>query len=76
VEARTALMTFYGQGSRFVLHSKVISYRARTIANEIKCGGEASSWEEFVKEVVEGALSGADPSGWGGIDSVKSANEP
>jgi hypothetical protein len=60
-------MTFYGQGSRFVLHSKVISHRARTIANEIKCAGEASPWE-FVKEVVEGALSGADPSSWGGIN--------
>jgi hypothetical protein len=76
VEARAALMAFYGQGTRFVLHSKVISHGARTIANEIKRGGKASPWEEFAKEVIEGALSRADPSGWGGTDSVKSANEP
>jgi hypothetical protein len=69
-------MAFYGQGARVVLHSEVISHGARTIANEIKCGGKAPSWEEFVKEVIEGALSRADPSGWGGTDSFKSANEP
>lgn len=76
VEACTALMAFYGQGTRFVLHGKVISDGARTIANEIECGGKAFHWEERMKEVIEGALSRADPSGWGGTDSVKSANEP
>jgi len=69
-------MAFCGQGTRFVLHSEVISHGARTIANEIKRGGETFPWEQFVKEVIEGALSRADPSGWGGTDSVKSANEP
>lgn len=69
-------MAFYGQGTRFVLHSKVISHGARTIANEIKRGGKAPPWDEFVKEVIECALSRADPSGWAGSDSVKPANEP
>ncbi len=68
VEARTALVAFYGQGTRFMLHSKVISHGARTIANEIKRGGKAFPWEEFTKEVIEGALSRADPSGWGGTE--------
>jgi hypothetical protein len=57
VEARTALVAFYGEGTRFVLHCKVISHRARTIANEIKRRGKAFHWEEFVKKVIEGALS-------------------
>jgi hypothetical protein len=69
-------MAFYGQGTGFVLHSEVISHGARTIANEIKRGGKAFHWEEFMKEVIEGALSRADPSGWGGTDSAKSVNEP
>ena len=71
-------MAFYSQGTRFrvVLHSKVISHGARMIVNEIKRGGKAFHWEELMKEVIEGALSRADPSGWGGTDSVKSTNEP
>jgi hypothetical protein len=69
-------MAFYGQGTCFVLHSKIISHGARTIANEIKCGGKPFPWEEFAKKVVEGALSRADPSGWGATKSIKSANEP
>ena len=69
-------MTFYGQGTRFVLHSEIISHGTGTIANEIKRRGKSFPWEEFVKEVIEGVLSRADPSGWGGTDSVKSANEP
>lgn len=64
MEARTTLVAFYGQGTRFVLHSKVISHGTRTIANEIKRGGKAFLWEEFAKEVIESALSRADPLGW------------
>jgi hypothetical protein len=75
VEARTALTAFNGQGTRYELHSKVISHGARTIANEIKRGRKDSPWQEFAKEVIEGALSRADPSGWGDTDSVKSTNE-
>lgn len=62
VEAHTALMAFYCQGTCFMLHSEVISHRARTITNEIESGGKAFPWEEFAKEVVEGVLSRADPS--------------
>ena len=51
-----------------MLHSKVISHGARTIADEIKCGGESLPWEEFTKEVIEGALSRVDPSGCGGTE--------
>jgi hypothetical protein len=69
-------MAFYGQGTRFVLHGKVISHGARTIANEIKRRGKTFHWKKFMEEVIEGPLSRADPSGWGGTDSVKSANEP
>jgi hypothetical protein len=52
-------MAFYGQGTGFMLHSKVISHGARTIPNEIKRGGKASPREEFAEEVIEGALSRA-----------------
>ncbi len=69
-------MAFYGQGTSFVLHSKVISHGPRAIASEIKRWGKAFPWEEFVKEVIEGALSRVDPSGWGDTSDIKSANEP
>jgi hypothetical protein len=77
VEARTALMALYGQGARFVLHCEISSRGARTIANEIERGGKASPWEKFAKEIVEGALSRVDPSGWGAPTvRVKCSNEP
>jgi hypothetical protein len=64
VEAGTALVAFDGQWARFVLHRKVIPHRTRAIANEVKRGRKAFVLEELVKEVIEGALSRADPSGW------------
>jgi hypothetical protein len=69
-------MAFYGQRTRFVLHSKIISDGARTITNEIKRRGKSSPGEEFAKEVIEGVLSSANPSDWGSTDSVKFANKP
>ena len=60
MKAGTALVAFYCQWTRFVLHRKVIPDRTRAIANEVKRRGEASILEEFAKEVIEGALSRAD----------------
>ncbi len=69
-------MAFYGQRTRFVLHSEVSSHGARAIANKAECAGKPLLWEEFVKEIVEGALFRADPSGLRGYYSVRSTNEP
>jgi hypothetical protein len=60
VEAGTALMAFYSQWTRFMLHRKVIPHRTRAIANEVKRRGKASLLEEFAKEVIKGALSRVD----------------
>ena len=60
----TALVAFYGQWTRFVLHRKVVPHRTRAIANEIKRGRKAPTLKELVKKVIEGALSRVDPSGW------------
>ena len=75
MEAGTALVAFDSQWTRLVLHGEVISHRTRPIANEIKRGREASRLEEFAKEVIEGALSRANPSGWGDRRDA-SANKP
>ena len=64
VEPGTALVAFYGQWTRFVLHRKVVPHRTRAIANKIKRGRKAPALKEFAKKVIEGALSRADPSGW------------
>jgi len=58
-----------------MLHRKVIPHRARAIANEVECRGKPFLLEKFVKKIIEGALSRANPSGWGDRRDA-SANKP
>jgi hypothetical protein len=75
VKASAALMALYCQWTGFMLHRKVIPYRARAIANEIECRGKPFLLEKFVEKIIESALSRVDLSGWGDRRDV-SANKP
>ena len=57
VKACTTLVALHGQQSGFMLHRKVISHCAGSIANEVECGTEPFFGKEFAEEIVEGALS-------------------
>ena len=56
VKACTTLMALHGQRSGFVLHRKVISDGARSIADEVKCGREPFFRKEIAEEIVQGTL--------------------
>ena len=56
VKARTTLMALHGQRSGFVLHRKVISDGARSIANKVECGRETFFRKEIAEEIVQGTL--------------------
>jgi hypothetical protein len=63
MEAGAALVALDGQCAGFVLHGEVVSNRTRAIANEVKRGPKAFLLKEFMKEIIEGALPRAHPSG-------------
>jgi hypothetical protein len=63
MEAGAAFVALDGQGTSFMLHSEVIPQSTRAIANEVEGGGKAFRLKEFTKEIIEGALFRADPSG-------------
>ena len=63
MEAGASLVALDRQWAGFVLHGEIVPHRTRTIANEVKRGGKAFPLKEFMKEIIEGALPRAHPSG-------------
>jgi hypothetical protein len=57
VKACTTLMALHGQRAGFVLHRKVISDGAGSIANKVECRREPFFRKEITEEIVEGVLS-------------------
>jgi hypothetical protein len=56
VKACTTLMALHGQRAGFVLHRKVISDGAGSIANKVECRREPFFRKEITEEIVEGVL--------------------